>query len=91
MSTRARKSGNRIANLRARAHNSLAAWDDTMLLDSNSVFVPAVDVEAILERLEQRIEQCRLAKLDHQFLDGGVLVRFRRKRDADIFRQALLE
>jgi len=91
MSTRARKSGNRIINLRDRAQdNVVAAWDDTMLLDRNCVFVPALnDVAATLDRLEQHIAQLRLDKLDHRFLDGGILLRFRRRRDADCFRQAV--
>jgi len=35
------------------------------------------------------IERHRLEKREHLFVDGGVLVRFRRNRDAERFRQVI--
>ena len=60
-----------------------------MPLDSNAVFVPVLDVEEFVDRMEHCIEEAKLEKLSHQFLDGGVWVRFRRKRDADVFRTVM--
>jgi hypothetical protein len=86
MSSNARKSRDRIVNLRTRPENSMAAWDDTVI-DTNAVFVPDVG-PAFLDRLE-RCREIGLRVLSHQYLDGGVLMRFRCKRDADRFRQTL--
>jgi hypothetical protein len=85
MSRTARKAGDRLSNLRVRAENSIAAWDDG-ILEVNSVFIPTDDVVGLVDRMDETISFAGLHKLDHQFLDGGVLVRFRRKHDADVFR-----
>lgn len=77
-----------MGHLRVRVENSIAAWDDKAL-DVNSVFMPADDVLGLLDHMEQTIELAGLHKLDHRFLDGGVLIRFRRKHDADVFRQLI--
>ena len=89
MSSVARKAGNRTAMIRQRAVDGISGWDDTML-EPNAVFVPITEeVEDFLERMDTCVAEAKLAKLDHQFLDGGILVRFRRKRDADAFRQIM--
>lgn len=89
MSIVARKSGNRTTIIRTRALNGIAGWDDSMPVEPNEVFVPVMDVDDFLERMDHCIAEANLEKRDHQFLDGGVLVRFRRKRDADVFRHAM--
>ena len=85
----ARKSGNRTVMIRQRALNGISGWDEDMPVEPNEVFVPIVDADEFLERMDHCIAEANLDKRDHQFLDGGVLVRFRRKRDADVFRQAM--
>jgi hypothetical protein len=91
VSVRAQRSAKRLDSIRDRALNSIAAWDDSVPTERNSVFVPVVDdAETVLEHMEDCIQQDRLEKVDHLFVDGGVLVRFRRKRDADRFRQAFV-
>ena len=90
MSVRAQRSAKRLDSIRDRALNSISAWDDSVPTERNSVFVPVDDAEAFLQRMDDCIQRDRLAKLDHLFVDGGVLVRFRRRRDADRFRQAIM-
>ena len=89
MSTIARKAGNRTVMIRQRALNGIEGWDEAMPTEPTAVFVPVSDVEEFLERMEHCIAEAKLDKRDHQFLDGGVLVRFRRKRDADTFRHVM--
>jgi hypothetical protein len=89
VSSVARKAGNRTVTIRQRALNGIAGWDDAIPLEPNEVFVPIIDVEEFLERMDHCITEANLDKLEHQFLDGGVLVRFRRKRDADVFRHVM--
>ena len=89
MSENARKSGRRVVALRERV-NSVATWDDATVADRSTVFVPVGDAETVLDHMEVCIERHRLTKLEHIFLDGGVMVRFRSQREADLFRQALL-
>jgi hypothetical protein len=90
MSNTARKSGNRLNNLRVRSENSIAAWDDGVL-DKNCVFVRSSDIDRLIERVETAIERAGLHRLEHQFLDGGVLVRFRRRHEAETFRRIVFE
>jgi hypothetical protein len=85
----ARKSGNRTVMIRQRALNGISGWDEAMPVEPNEVFVPVSDADEFLERMDHCIAEANLDKRDHQFLDGGVLVRFRRKRDADMFRHAM--
>jgi hypothetical protein len=90
MSRTARKSGDRLSNLRVRVENTIAAWDDKVL-EVNCVFVPTDDVVGFVDKVDQAVEFAGLDKLEHQYLDGGVLVRFRRKHDADVFRRLIRE
>jgi hypothetical protein len=101
LSTVAQKSGNRTAALRARAQPDLTisrrqpansiGWDDDAHIDPNAVFLPVIDAEAFIDQMDRCIIESKLHKLEHQFLNGGVLVKFRRKRDADVFRQVMVE
>ena len=86
MSVMARKSGDRIARLRERSVNDIAVWDDSMQVGPNAVFLATDDVMGLLDRIDTCVMQAGLAKVRHEFVDGGVLVVFRRKRDADRFR-----
>lgn len=87
MSTNAQKTKGRLVNMRDRAANGVAGADEDAL-PANAVFVPEVG-PAYLETLNQRISEAGLSKLDHAFLDSGVVFRFRRQRDADRFRRLL--
>jgi hypothetical protein len=101
LSTVAQKSGHRTAVLRARAQPDLTisrrqpansiGWDDDAHVDTNAVFLPVTNAESFIDQMDRCIADSKLHKLEHQFLNGGVLVRFRRKRDADVFRQAMAE
>ena len=88
MSTAAQKSGNRTAHLRERELNNAAEWDESMPHDPTTVFLPKVS-EDFLDQMDTRLAEAKLDKLKHQFIDGGLLVSFRSKRDADTFRQMM--
>jgi hypothetical protein len=83
MSLTSQKNGNRTVHLRERALNTIAGWDDVSE-EPNAVFL-AGDIQECLVRLEQ----ASIQSLDHIVLDGGLLVRFRYRRDADAFRQSI--
>lgn len=76
MSLASQKTGNRTVHLRERAMNGIEFWDDRLPLSPTAVFVP-------LERLD-RLDATEV--IDQVEIEGGVLVRFRRKRDADRYR-----
>jgi len=76
MSLTSQKTGNRTVHLRERAMNGIDFWDDQPPLSPTAVFVP-------LERLD-RLDPTEV--IDQVEIEGGVLVRFRRKRDADRYR-----
>lgn len=83
MSRVARKSRNRLAILKVRVLNSITGWDDT---DSNTVFVSAIDAMTVV----RTAQQFGLGVVDLQTIDDGVLVRLRRKEDADYLRRLFL-
>jgi hypothetical protein len=87
MSTNAQKTRGRLVNLRNRAVNGVAGWDENGL-SSTVVYVEEVG-PAHLETLMQRINENNLCVLDHALLDNGVVIRFRRQRDANQFRRLL--
>lgn len=90
MSTASRKSGNRAVFLRERSLSMISGWDDTIPLEPNEVFLPLLNSDETLDRMEHCIAEANLTMLEQQFLDGGVLVRFRRKHDADVFRRIMM-
>ena len=102
MSSVARKSGNRTVTHRQRDDliisrripaNSVALLfdDEDMKSDPNVVFMPAPNVEAFMDQMDRCVEEAKLTVLSHQFFDGNVLVHFRSKQEADLFRQVMAE
>lgn len=96
MSSVARKTGNRTVTHRSQnsliAANSIALLDeDRSMADPREVFLAVTDVDVFLDRMDRCIEEAKLNKLDHAFIDGGALIRFRSKQDADVFRQVMAE
>lgn len=86
MSITAQKSGNRTVHLRDRADKSLAGWVEGY--GPATVFLPIVGSPAdSLEQMQSCLGEIKL--LGYDFLDGGLLVTFRCKRDADAFRRSL--
>lgn len=89
MSTVARKAGDRVENLRKRAMDGVSEWEDE-LNDPNSIFVPVEQgVEDFLDRMDSIIDKQRLQKLEHRLQNGGVLVKFRRRRDVLEFQKSI--
>lgn len=102
MSSVARRSGNRTVIRRDRNNlvvsrripaNSVALLfeEDARSDDPTMVVLPVTNVGAFMDRMDRCVEEAKLTILSHQFFDSSVLVHFRSKQEADVFRQVMVE